>query len=362
MHAITYSFMRFFIGLVLCFFIVQPSSYAAALKTASFTPPNLNEPTQVDLYFYLEDISNINLTDSTVDITAGLIFKWNDPRLAFDPAENDDRKQKFIAGPYATKYLEKIWHPWFEISGERGLHVGTVQSIAIFANGNVEVMHKFYSSPQFSNELRSYPFGSMTLRIAVTPIGSDINEMSLVAKDVWPSTVKDLKSVTHGNWSPIEVQSAIKTVYRDDLPGISFQQLEMLVVVEHDFIDSLHKIFLPLLVVALASFALLWLNLVALPAYSSPRISGYLTLILTVIALKLSLRGELPILSYGTLTDGLYNLTIIMLLIGLLFSCAVAAYVTAGRADIALKIHRRLRLIYPIVYCLAILINTWIFL
>lgn len=352
--------LQVFFSLCLYLLIAQPSQ-AALPKAATFTPPNLHAPTEVDLYFYIENISNINLNLGTFDVTAGMVFKWHDPRLAFDPADNFGQKQQLIAGPYATTYLEKIWHPWFEVSGEQGLHVGTVQSLSISANGDVEVWHKFSTSSQFINELVNYPFGSLTLRLAITPVLADAQQMKLIPKTISPDNMAELDEVLHGNWEPVAIKASLVEVERDDLPGSTHEQLEILITVEHDFIDGLHKIFLPLLVVALASFALLWLNLIAQPAYSSPRISGFITLILTVIALKFALRGELPVVHYGTLTDGFYNITIVMLSIGLICSCVVAAYVTAARPDIAYKVHTKVRVIYPAVYIVAIIINVLFF-
>lgn len=352
--------LQVFMSLCVCLLLTQPSQ-AMLPKAVTFTPPNLNAPTEVDLYFYIEDISNINLNRGTFDATASMVFKWNDPRLAFDPADNYGQKQQLIAGPYATTYLEKIWHPWFEVSGEQGLHVGAVQSLTISANGNVEVWHKFFTSSQFINELVNYPFGSLILRLAITPVLADAQQMKLNLKVISPDNRIELDEVLHGNWEPVAIKAALVEVERDDLPGSIYEQLEILITAEHDFIDGLHKIFLPLLVVALASFALLWLNLIAQPAYASPRISGFITLILTVIALKFALRGELPVVHYGTLTDGFYNITIVMLSIGLIFSCVVAAYVSAARADIAYQVHTKVRVIYPVVYVLAILINILFF-
>lgn len=324
-------------------------------------PPNALKPTVVDVYLYMEDISNINLILGTYDATAQLLFKWHDHRLAFDPAENEGRDRRIFVGPAAQAQLKKIWQPWIEVSGERGLRTFTIQSLIVSADGSVEVHQKFHTSPKFSGELVGYPFGSLRLPITITSLVHDTNSVKFNPQTVDPVDLDELDEVLHGNWEPAHVNWSVHDVRRDDIPDTKFQQLEVEIVVAHDFMDGLHKIFLPLFVVGLASIGLLWINPVAQPAYSSPRIGGYTTLILTIIALKLALRADLPVVHYGTFTDALYNLTIVMLLGGLLSSCAVVALNTAGKQAQALQLMKRLQIIYPTCYSLLIGLTCLIF-
>lgn len=340
--------------------IATPSAATATAAIAAHNPPSI--PTIVDLYLYLEDIGKIDLSQGTFDATAQLLFKWQDPRLAFDPADNNGQLQKVYVGANAQRQLDRMWQPWVEVSGERGLRVVAIQSLTISSNGNVEMHQKFHASPKFTGELLHYPFGRLRLHIAITSVVYDNQGFIMNAKVVDPLDLDELDEVLHGNWTPMQVQWAVKDVTRDDIEDKKFQQLHMEVLVEHDFIDGLHKIFLPLMVVALAACGFMWINLVLQPAYSSPRIGGYTTLILTVIALKLALRGELPVVHYGTLTDALYNMTIVMLLAGLLSSCAVLTLASAGKQELALKWHLRLRYLYPIVYFVAMAMTSVLFL
>lgn len=334
-------------------------SKASTAQTAIVPPA---QPTVVDTYLYLEDIGKIDLSQGTFDATAQLLFKWTDPRLAFDPTDNNDHAQKVYVGANAQRQLEQIWQPWVEVSGERGLRSVTIQSLIISSNGHVEAHQKFHASPKFTGELLHYPFGRLQLHLVITSLVDDNQGFVMSPKAVEPLDLEELDEVLHGNWTPSKVDWSVNDVTRDDIEGKKFQQLHMEIVVEHDFIDGLHKIFLPLMVVALAACGFMWINLVLQPAYSSPRIGGYTTLILTVIALKLALRGELPVVHYGTLTDALYNMTIVMLLTGLLSSCAVLAISSAGKQELALRWHRRLRYIYPLVYIIAMAITSILFL
>lgn len=173
---------------------------------------------------------------------------------------------------------------------------------------------------------------------------------------VSPTGFEALDDVTQGNWLPVDIQWGERRIDHPTLEGSKFSQVYVNITVEHDFIDGLHKIFLPLFVIAIASSAMLFINFMAQPAYSSPRIAGLTTLILTTIALKFVLGRELPQLHYATLTDALFNLTIIMLSIGLVLSCVVSASFTASKQHFAKRLHYATSRLYPSMYILAILV------
>ena len=79
------------------------------------------------------------------------------------------------------------------------------------------------------------------------------------------------------------------------------------------------------------------------------------TLILTTIALKFMLGSELPVVHYLTLSDVLFNGTIIMLSLALISSCVVAALFTEYSVEHARRFNVALRRLYPFVYVLVML-------
>ena len=82
-----------------------------------------------------------------------------------------------------------------------------------------------------------------------------------------------------------------------------------------------------------------------------------MTLILTTIALKFILNRELPVVHYLTLSDVLFNTTIIMLSLSLLASCTVGALFTESGAERALRLNAWLLRLYPLVYGLMLLLG-----
>jgi len=329
----------------------------SALARADIAPPSLHEPTVIHTYLYLEDINDIKLGTGTYDITALLVQRWKDARLAHGRPGRDQAPQIWM-GQRAEKYLETLWHPILDVTGEKGLTASDVHSLAIHPDGTVVLRQKFTGTPRFKGELTNFPFGRLSLELNISSVAVDDRQMRFELEHLSPSDdMQQLDDVLHGNWYPRSIAWNTSSGSRPDTPGQRFPRIDLQIVVEHDFVDGVHKIFLPLTVIALASWSLLWLNVVSQSSYASPRIGGMVTLILTTIALKFVLDRELPVVHYLTLSDVLFNGTIIMLSLALLASCTVAALYTGYGAARAQAFNTGVRRLYPLLYLLVMLLG-----
>ena len=341
-------FCAAFLGLVIGLF-------AVGNVRADIPPPDLQNPTIVHAYLVLEDINDIQLTTGTYDITASFVMRWHDPRLAY-PRDTDDERPEIWMGNRADSHLDTIWHPVLDVTGEKGLTANTVHSLAIYPDGTVVLRQKFTGSPRFTGELIHFPFGRLSLNLNIASVAMDDSQVRFSLEHLSPGNdLKALDDVLHGNWSPVGIAWDTSTVPRPGSPDQLFPQIDLQIVVEHDFVDGVHKILLPLLVIAFASWGLLWADLMRQTSFASPRIGGMVTLILTTIALKFTLSRELPVVHYLTLSDVLFNGTIIMLSLALLGSCVVAALFTEYGAVPARRFNVALRRLYPALYLMVFL-------
>lgn len=328
---------------------------ALSLARADIPPPNTQEPTVIHTYLHLEDINDIQLGTGTYDITALFVMRWTDARLAFTRADGGGKPEVWM-GSRAAKHLDTLWHPILDVTGEKGLTHNAVHSLAIYPDGTVVLRQKFSGTPRFTGELIHFPFGRLNLGLTISSVAMDDSEVRFSLEHLSPSDdMGELDAVLHGNWTPSGIAWSTSTVSRADTPGKRFPQIDLHIVVEHDFVDGLHKIFLPLAVIALASWGLLWMNFVSQSSYASPRVGGMVTLILTTIALKFVLDRELPVVHYLTLSDVLFNGTIIMLSIALLGSCLAALMYTGHEAKRAQRFNAWLLRVYPFLYLCVIL-------
>lgn len=317
---------------------------------ADIPPPDMQNPTIVHTYLQLEDINDIQLTTGTYDITALIDMRWNDPRLAFVRDGADQRPEVWMGGRAAV-HVDTIWHPILDVTGEKGLTTISVHSLAIYPDGDVVLRQKFSGSPRFTGELVHFPFGRLSLGLTISSVAMDDSQVRFSLEHLSPNNdMNALDDVLHGNWSPTGIAWNTTTTARPSSPDQRFPQIDLQIVVEHDFVDGVHKILLPLFVIALASWGLLWADLMRQTSFASPRIGGMVTLILTTIALKFMLGHELPVVHYLTLSDVLFNGTIIMLSLALLASCVVAALFTEYGVEKARRFNVALRRIYPVLY------------
>ncbi|MAO50270.1 MAG: hypothetical protein CML16_05255 [Pusillimonas sp.] len=317
---------------------------------ADIPPPSADKPTLVTVDLKLEDINDIKLGSGTFDLTAQFGMRWHDPRLAFTP-EAGRAGPRIWMGARAEQQLQQIWHPIIDVNGEKGLSVARIYSLSIWPDGNVELREKFSAMPRFDGELTWFPFGHLTLSLTLTSAAMDRQQIEFELGELTPKDdLAAVDRVIHGNWAPEEVRWSVSERNRMVHSNHLYPQIDLDIRVEHDFLDGVHKVLLPLIVIALASWGLLWLNPTVQPAFSSPRIGGTTTLILTTIAMKFVLGRELPVVHYLTLADVLFNVTIVMLTIGLLTSCLVVALFTARGADAARPLNRAITQFYPLAY------------
>lgn len=336
---------------VLLFFLGLQSAWA------DIPPPNVDKPTLVNVDLKLEDINDINLGSGTFDLTAQFGMRWHDPRLKFEPAPGRSGPHIWM-GARAQQQLQQIWHPIIDVNGEKGLSVARVYSLSIWPDGYVELREKFSATPRFDGELDWFPFGHLTLSLTLTSVAMDRQQIKFELGELTPKDdLGALDRVIHGNWVPEQVRWSVSERSRMVHSSHLYPQIDLDLRVEHDFLDGVHKVLLPLFIIALASWGLLWLNPTVQPAFSSPRIGGTTTLILTTIALKFVLGRELPVVHYLTLADALFNVTIIMLTISLLTSCLVAAVFTERGADSARSLNRVTGRLYPILYVVLLVVS-----
>ena len=81
--------------------------------------PNPDNPTQADVSFFIDNISDIDLNTGSYKIVGQMVVEWRDPRLAFTPDPDYPDRPRNLNADAASELLKKIWEPVFEISNER---------------------------------------------------------------------------------------------------------------------------------------------------------------------------------------------------------------------------------------------------
>ena len=135
----------------------------------------------------------------------------------------------------------------------------------------------------------------------------------------------------------------------------SYPRLDFVVTVERHVFSGFATFILPMLLIALVSIALLWLDPAAAAAYAGPRVGGTLTLILTTVALQLTLRSRLPNVHHLVLPDYLFYLTIVMLTVSIFQSFAYAHLAVSGKKDAARRLDRTTKAVFPLAFLVLVI-------
>lgn len=344
------------VAAVICLLMI--SLYVGQAR-ADITPPNSQGPTVVTVDMWLDDINDINLSTGTFNLTAQFGMRWKDPRLAF---QSDSAQPRVWMGSRAQEHLKNIWYPILDVSGEKGLSSAKVYWLAIWPTGDVEIREKFVAHPRFDGELIYFPFGSLKLSLALSSAAMDSTQVLFKLGDLSPKDdLQAVDKVLHGNWIPTGVRWDVSHEVGFTHSNREFPTINVVIDVDYDVRDGLQKILLPLIIIALVSWGLLWIDLTFQAAYTSPRIGGTTTLILATIALKFVLNRELPIVHYFTLSDVLFNTTIIMVSISLLASCLVVRLLSDGKLELAKRINILTRRYYVVIYVLMLVVSVPVF-
>jgi len=343
----------------------QPVNATANAKVTLNTAPDPNRPTQVDVSFVIDNISDIDLNAGNYKITGQMILEWKDPRLAFAPDPKAPNRPQDFDADAAKELLKKIWEPVFEISNEEGERKTGVFSVNVWPDGRIRFYEKFDSVPRFHGDLHLYPYGSIDLDLVMTGFLQDRREMVYRLKRFEFQDPAKPNNFIHGHWTFVSMKAKERPAKRSDDRSVDYSQILFQVRLDHESIESgsyyvALTIFVPLLAIFVASSALLWIDPGAATSHSSPRLGGTLTLILTTIALKFSLTKQIPSLHYLTMTDLLILITIIMLVVSLISSCLYIWLYTEKSQTLATKFNRTFRVLYPILFVSVVVVSTLI--
>lgn len=113
--------------------------------------------------------------------------------------------------------------------------------------------------------------------------------------------------------------------------------------------------FIPLFIIFVAAAAVTWIDPTQTAPHTAPRVLGTIILILTTITLKFALAREISAVNYITLTDAVFGITVLILIVSLIMSCAIIFLKEYMHKDVlSKKLNISFRKIYPLLYLASI--------
>lgn len=320
-------------------------------------PPRSTEPTTVAMSLYLDDVNRIDVATNSYEVTGQLVMEWHDERLTslFKPV--DDRPVLEFEGSAVPALLTKLWHPALEIMNERGQRNTGVRSLDIHPDGRVKLYEKFDSLAHLEGDMHLFPFVQVKLRLAFNAFVQNQSELILKAKRFEFEHGESADTVIVGPWRFVAMTFIEDATRRSDEPDIRFSRVDFVLALQRNLLSGIAIFLLPILLIWICLFSLLWLDLAEFNAGASSRIGEMLTLLLTSVALQLTLESRLPTVHYLTLPPLLIYVTLLLVTLGISFSVFYMHYYHRRSKEQALAFGRAARWALP---AFAVLVTIFI--
>jgi hypothetical protein len=314
----------------------------------SVRQPSPYKPTIVFVYVRLNTISQINLPEKTYELSAEVVLEWQDGRLAFTANGNETNALLKYNGNDVDLILGRIWSPSFTIGNEIQPRETQNRSVQVASNGWVRVYEQFNDAVKFDADIHSFPFSNQTLTLEINSALDDLSNVRFSVQEFKFNSSNPSQQII-GRWTLKKLDANTRSFNRLD-SKLGFPQILILMHIQHKPQYIIFNFFIPLFVIFVAAAAVTWIDPAQTASYSSPRVGGTLTLILTTIAIKLSLAREIPAVSYMTLTDAVFGTIVLILLLSLITSCTIIFLRENKQEVLSRKIHVNFRKIYPMLY------------
>jgi hypothetical protein len=324
-------------------------SVGAIIKHQQLIPQSARN---VDVIVRVNEITDIDLSVGHYGLNAEILFHWSGDESVSAPLKQV--KHQIIYGAHLEKYLQGIWYPEITLRNQVEPRQVQYRTLRILPDGSYELFEKFNANLSFVTGMRAYPFGMLDLKMTVVAFTHTIDEL-LLKPDSYEIGHERAKvgAVFKGNWSLSYISIKEHIDQSLNYGGTeAFSATTFAFHMKHDSIDALQKIFIPLFLIMLISLGLNHYCSLKYTTNTDVRITGQVTLLLTILALKFSLGDELPRTHYLNLTDALFVATTLMTALGVLSAVYTNHFYRESgytKALLASKIESRLRLCLPLI-------------
>jgi len=310
---------------------------AAADESLQSRPDPDGTPTRVEVGLYIIDISQIDGVGQSFTADCVLQLRWKDPR---------------ITGQDARFTLDQVWHPNVEIYNLRSHDKMFDEFVAVLPDGTVQYTQKYHAELASPIDYHDFPFDSQGLSITLVSFGNRPDEVELIA-----DTIGREETFSVPGWTIEQRNAVVSTVLVNQLAGagevIERPRLDLRFEARRQVHYYRWKALVPLSIIVALSWAVFWIDPVAISA----QIGVAATSILTMIAFLLSLENIVPPVAYLTRLD-----KFVFACLALVFLAYVEAVATIWLAR--LRENRTLvngmdrwsRALFPIVYAVVVIV------
>jgi hypothetical protein len=266
-------------------------SGAAAVETggtpyAAATRPGVDAgPTKVLMRLVLIDVARISGAQHALTADVAVLAQWRDPRLAADV----DGLRKMP--------LESVWNPRFQIVNGRDPSIQLPELVEVAPDGTVVYLQRIFDDFTTRMNLRSFPFDRQTFEIQIVAVGYGRDELVFETDPDGPAGAEAAEfTITDWKIGPLAASAESLQV----VPGGRELSAYVGRFEGQRFLAYwIWKAFVTVAIIVFMSWLAFWIG----PTMVAPRVSITVTSMLTLVAYRFVLAGDLPVLPYLTALD-----------------------------------------------------------
>jgi hypothetical protein len=300
-------------------------------------PPSSDRPTEVHVGLFVDDLLYIDEVDSSYEFRGVVTVSWCDPRLAFDPSD-EDGSEKIYVEEEVDQLTESMW--WPDTYAFNQLDAPEIMERALRISADGTVHHDLNATVRLSSryDLKRFPFDRQRLPLVLESFTWSADDLVFVDDAATTGFAEDFDMP---EWDLLGVSASADQVrvVRSTRP---FSRLTLTIDIERRAGFYLWKVLLPLLVIVALSWSVFWMD----DERFGTRVRMSATGILTVVAYQFVASQHLPRIGYLTIMDKITVISFLLLATTVLESYVVSRYAEHNQ-DRAMRIDRIARWAFP---------------
>jgi hypothetical protein len=248
-------------------------------------PGPADQPTSVRAWIFMVDLDEINSAEQSITANVYYRLQWHDPRLI-------DKQ-----GRYRTYPLDAVWNPSVIIVNQQRGWKTLPEIVQVSPDGLVTYSQRYYGKLSTPLALRDFPFDTHTFEFRLAAVGSSPDDVRFYT-DPQRTGLGRADKLSIPDW-----ECTKWTAFAKPYMPVEGERVVASYVYEFEADRMVGyyvvKVFLPLLLIVLMSWAVFWID----PSLVSAQISVSITSMLTLIAYQFVLADLLPKISYITRMD-----------------------------------------------------------
>lgn len=300
--------------------------------------PAIISPTIVRIGVKMDQIASVDQVAENFSVVADVRAEWGDPRLAFNPDECNCFFQTFTDTGFVSYLTRKGVTNWprTTLYNQQGRRDSQSETFVVGSDGSVIYVTRFTATLQAPDfNFRLFPFDSQEFYIRLR---------SVFPEDFFVFT--DLAGFTEVGAQLGEEEWVVTSYETFTDTSEDSSRFNFRFTAKRHLDYYLYRVFLPLLIIVIVSWALFFLKDYA------KRVDAAAANLLLLIAFNFTISGNLPRLGYLTLMDALLITAFVVTSSVLLLNVYLKRLEVSGKQERATRLDAFVITYYPIAYIL----------